>query len=127
MEKLSVKKLLVLFTLIAIVCMFVTTVKASGPINLLHPPTTTNTQGGTTTNTQGGTTTNTQTPITTTNTQRPGSLTTNTLTTNTTPTTNEGSNLPKTGDASDYIIFLIIAVSVVVAIYAFRKYKYFNI
>lgn len=124
MEKLSVKKLLVLFTLIAIVCMFVTTVKASGPINLLHP----------TTNTQGGTTTNTQTPppITTTNTQRPGSITTNTLntntlTTNTTPTTSEDSNLPKTGDASDYIIFLIITVCVVVAIYAFRKYKYFNI
>lgn len=119
MKKLSVKKLLVLFTLIAIVCMFVTTVKASGPINLLHP---------TTTNTQGGTTTNTQTPpLTTTNTQTPGSLTTNTLTTNTTPSTSEGSNLPKTGDASDYIIFLFITVCVVVAIYAFRKYKNFNI
>ncbi len=116
MRKLSVKKLLVLFTLISIVCMCVTTVKATGPINLLHPTTpTTNTQ---TTNTQTTPTTNTQT----TNTIR-----TNTVTTNTIAGGNQNSNLPQTGDASDYIIFLFIAVCAVVAIYAFRKYKNYNI
>lgn len=116
MRKLSVKKLLVLFTLIAIVCMFVTTVEATSPINLLHPTTpTTNTQ-----------TTNTQTPPTT-NTQTTNTLRTNTLTTNTVTSGNQNSNLPKTGDASDYIIFLFIAVCAVVAIYAFKKYKNYNI
>lgn len=111
MKKISVKKLLVLFTLIAIMCMFATSVKATGPINLLHPTTpTTNTQ-----------TTNTQTTPTTNN------IKTNTVTTNTIMGGNQNSNLPQTGDASDYVIFLFIAVCAVVAIYAFRKYKNYNI
>ena len=37
------------------------------------------------------------------------------------------SNLPQTGDASDYAIFMLIIVSVVVAIYAYRKVKEYNI
>lgn len=123
MKKLSVKKLLVLFTLIAMVCMALTTVKASSPINLLHPTTTTNTQTPTTANTQTPpTTTNTQTPATTNTITR-----TNTVTTNTVANGNQNSNLPQTGDASDYVIFLFIAVCAVVAIYAFRKYKNYNI
>ena len=114
MKKISVKKLLVLFTLVTIVCMFATSVKATGPINLLHPTQpTTNTQ---TTNTQ-----NTPTTPTT------NTIKTNTVTTNTTPGGNQNSNLPQTGDASDYVIFLFIAVCTVVAIYAFKKYKNYNI
>ncbi len=114
MKKISVKKLLVLFTLIAIMCMFVTTVNATGPINLLHQTTPT-------TNTQTTPTTNTQTTPTTNTTK------TNTVTANTMGGGNQNSNLPQTGDASDYIIFLFIAVCAVVAIYAFRKYKNYNI
>ena len=119
MKKISVKKLLVLFTLVTIVCMFATSVKATGPINLLHPTQpTTNTQ---TTNTQNTPTTNTQTTPTT------NTIKTNTVTTNTTPGGNQNSNLPQTGDASDYVIFLFIAVCTVVAIYEFKKYKNYNI
>lgn len=118
MKKLSVKKLLVLFTLIAMVCMFATTVKASSPINLI-PPAKENTQTPVTTNTQ-------TTPPTTTNTTT-NTTKINTVTANVTTNTNQNTNLPQTGDASDYIIFLFIAVCVVVAIYAFRKYKNYNI
>lgn len=109
MKKLSVKKLLVLFTLFVVVVMFATRVEATGVINPLNLQ-----NGGTTTNTV---TTNT----TTTNT------TTNTVTTNTVGSTYQGTNLPQTGDASDYAIFLFITVCVIVAVYAYRRYKTYNI
>ncbi len=41
--------------------------------------------------------------------------------------TNQNSNLPQTGDASDYAIFMLIIVSIVVAVYAYRKVKEYNI
>ena len=53
--------------------------------------------------------TTTETPAPTTNTQT------------TTPTT-----LPQTGDASDYAIFLLVAVCVVVSIYAYKKVRDYN-
>lgn len=111
MKKSSVKRLLVLFTLITIVGIAITTnVNASGasPLNIIMP----------------GTTNQTTTNSTTTNT------TTNTATTNTVANiigTNQNSNLPQTGDASDYAIFLFIAVCAVVAIFAYKKYKNYNI
>ncbi len=120
MKKLSVKTLLVVLTLIVIAMIMATGVQAtSSPLNLDLP-------GLTTTNT-------TQNPPTTTNT------TTNTTTTNTTTNTTarvntvtnlvggNNQNLPQTGDASDYAIFLFIAVCVVVAIYAYKKYRNYNI
>lgn len=56
--------------------------------------------------------------------------TTNTVTpvTNTTGSTYQNTtSLPQTGDASDYAIFLLIAVAVVVAIYAYKKVREYNI
>lgn len=46
-----------------------------------------------------------------------------------TPATNAVQNtnaLPQTGDASDYAIFLLIAVCVVVSIYAYKKVREYN-
>lgn len=49
-------------------------------------------------------------------------------TTNTTGSTYQNTeSLPQTGDASDYAIFLLIVVAIVVAIYAYRKVKEYNI
>ena len=45
-----------------------------------------------------------------------------------TPVTNTNQNtLPQTGDASDYAIFMLIVVAIVVAIYAYRKVKEYNV
>ena len=52
--------------------------------------------------------------------------TTNT-TTNTTGSTYENTTLPQTGDASDYAIFMLIVVAVIVAVYAYRKVGQYNI
>ena len=110
MRKLSVKKLLVLFILIAVVALFTTSVQATGAINPLNLQTPSST-----------TTTNTVKP---TNTVTP----TNTVATaNTAGSTYQNTNLPQTGDASDYAIFTIIALSIVVAIYGYRKYVHYNI
>lgn len=115
MRKSSVKKLLVTLTLIAIMTIMVTSVNAtSNPLIVQQPGTTT---ANTTTNT---TTTNRTTTNTTTNTVR-ANTTTNTV------SNYQNTNLPQTGDASDYIIFLFIAVCIVVAVYAYRKYKNYNI
>lgn len=47
-------------------------------------------------------------------------------TTETTPTNTQPSTLPQTGDASDYAIFLLVAVCVVVSIYAYKKVRDYN-
>lgn len=47
----------------------------------------------------------------------------NTATTNTTTTETK---LPQTGDASDYAIFLLVAVSIIVSIYAYKKVRDYN-
>ena len=44
-----------------------------------------------------------------------------------TPVTNTNQNtLPQTGDASDYAIFLLIGVCVVVSVYAYKKVREYN-
>lgn len=45
-----------------------------------------------------------------------------------TPITNNTvqNTLPQTGDASDYAVFLLIAVCVVVSIYAYKKVRDYN-
>ena len=55
-------------------------------------------------------------------------------TNNIAPTTNtEGSNyqntttLPQTGDASDYAIFMLIVVAGIVAVFAYKKVREYNI
>ncbi len=35
-------------------------------------------------------------------------------------------NLPQTGDASDYAIFMLIVVAIVVAVYAYKKVRDYN-
>lgn len=111
MKRTSIKNLLIVLAIVAALLVVSKSVYATGGIvNPLQVNTVS-------TNT---TTTNT----TTTNTTRVNTVTTNT-TANT--ATNTNGNLPKTGDASDYIIFAFIAVTAVVAIYAYRKVKNYNI
>jgi len=77
------------------------------------------------------TTTNVTDDSTNTTNTTPTVIPTTNITTQTTNTT--GSNyqnttaLPQTGDASDYAVFLLIVVAVIVAIYAYRKVKEYNI
>lgn len=118
MKRTSIKKILVMLILITIVAVLATNVKATSNPIIVQPG------GSTTTNTTANTTANTTTNTTTTNT------TTNTVRANVTTNTvsnYQNTNLPQTGDASDYVIFLFIAVCVVVAIFAYRKYKNYNI
>ncbi len=115
MKKLSVKKLLIVIALIAMVAVIGTKVQATGgAVNPLL-------------NIQGSGTANTTTNTTTTNTATTNTTTTNTVKTNTAGSNYQNTNLPQTGDASDYAIFLFIAVCIVVAIYAYRKYRNYNI
>ena len=66
-------------------------------------------------------------PTTTTDpTPAPTTTETPTTTTTPTPTTTTETNLPQTGDASDYLIFAIVAVCIVVAIVAYKKVREYN-
>ena len=57
--------------------------------------------------------------------------TTNTVkvtpTTNTSVSTYTNTTLPQTGDASDYAIFALIGVSVVIAVFAYNTARNYNI
>ena len=116
MRKSSVKKLIVAVALIVMLLAVVTSVKATEVKNPLQIITTNTTSNETTT-------TNTTTNTTTTNTVANvvPSTTTNQV------SNYQNTNLPQTGDASDYVIFLFIAVAAVVAIYAYRKVRNYNI
>ncbi len=116
MKKMSVKKVLV--TIMVLVALFMVSSKvlatgtSDGPIgiNIQANPTTTNTETNTTTN----------------------EVTQPTINTAATPTNTQGSTyqntaLPQTGDASDYAIFMLIVVAIVVAIYAYKKVREYNI
>lgn len=111
MKKTSIKNLLIALTIVVTLLVVSNSVYAAGEI--LNPFQVNQTTGSTTTNTV------------TTNTVTTNTATVNTVTANTTSNTN--SNLPQTGDASDYIIFTFIAIISVVAIYAYRKVKNYNI
>lgn len=113
MKKTSIKKILVIITLIIAVSLLTTTVKATGnPLNIQGLVPGTN-QGS------SGTVNVTQNPST--------QETANKAPVNTQGSTYQNSNLPQTGDASDYVIFLFIAVCAVVAVFAYRKYRNYNI
>lgn len=115
MKKLSVKMLLILFVLVAVLFVATNTVKAtSGAVNPLQV--------------QSGTGTTTSGTLTTTPTPTPSTTTTPTPTTNTqTSAYQNNTNLPKTGDAEDFAIMLFIGVCAVVSVFAYRKYKNFNV
>ena len=118
MKKMNVKKeILVIMMMIIAILVISSKVFATGtpgsPIQIPTINTTTNPEP-TDTNTE----TNTVAP--TTNTVTP--------TTNTTGSTYENTaSLPQTGDASDYAIFLLIAVAIIVAIYAYKKVRDYNV
>ena len=59
-------------------------------------------------------------------TPNPVTPTTNTIA-NTTVSTYENTTLPQTGDASDYAIFMLIVVAIIVAVYAYIKVGQYNI
>lgn len=111
MKRKSIKIILVIVALVIAVSLLTTTVKATGnPLNIQLPG---SNQNG------SGTVNVTQNPST--------QQTTNTTPVNTQGSTYQNTNLPQTGDASDYVIFLFIAVCVVVAVFAYRKYRNYNI
>ncbi len=72
-------------------------------------------------------TTNTETPVN--NEQQTTQPTINQAapTTNTQVSTYQNTDLPQTGDASDYAIFLLIIVAIIVAGYAYKKVREYNI
>lgn len=117
MRKSNVKKIILIVTLALITILLVSKVYATGtsanPVQIptITPSTDTNTINTVNTNTINTNTVNTVAPATT----------------NTTASTYTNTNLPQTGDASDYAIFLLIVVSVVVAIFAYKKVRDYNI
>lgn len=114
MKKISVKKeilvvMMLLVMMFALSSQVLATGTSGGPIgiNITASPTTPDTN--TTTNTAN----KAETVTPTTNTQQ--------------STYQNTSSLPQTGDASDYAIFMLIAVAIVVAIYAYKKVREYNI
>lgn len=119
MKKLSVKKEILLVIMI-IVMIFIISTKVLATNSPIQIPVTG--ENNITTNTEDtNVTTNTiNTNVITPNTQQ------NTIT-NTTGSTYENTTLPQTGDASDYAIFMLIVVSGIVAVYAYKKVREYNI
>ena len=122
MKKMSVKReILVIMMIIVAVLLISSKVLATGtsggPIQIPTVDATTNpTPDPNSTNT-------TQTNVIQTNTITPIAPTTNTTGSNYQNTT----SLPQTGDASDYAIFLLIMVAILIAVYAYQKVKQYNI
>lgn len=118
MKKMNLKKEILVIIMVVLVFLTISTkVLATGTAGPIIINTIATTDSNSTTNT----TTNTISQIpTTTNTITP-------VTTNTTTSNYQNTTLPQTGDASDYAIFLLIVVAIVVAIYAYRKVKEYNI
>lgn len=110
MKKVNVRKSIIVIALVAIVLLVASNVYATGTVSPINIITTTPQTNEATTNQA----TNAIAPTTNTTTNTAGSTYTNT-------------NLPQTGDASDYAIFLLIVVSVVIAVYAYKKVRDYNI
>lgn len=120
MKKVSVKKeiltiALILVAILAIGSKVLATGTSDSPVQI--PVINTSTNSVDTSTQVNETTTNVVTP--TTNVIAP--------TTNTTGSNYENTKLPQTGDASDYAIFMLILVAAVVAVYAYKKVKEYNI
>lgn len=117
MRKSNVKKIILIMALVIIAVLLVSKVYATGTVvNPVQVPISTNTTNSPSADTNTANTTNTNTTTIAPTTQ-----------TNTTSSTYTNTNLPQTGDASDYAIFLLIVVSVVVAIFAYKKVRDYNI
>ncbi len=121
MKKMSVKKEMLIIMMIVLSFVVISSkVLATGTSdNPIQIPTINTTTEPTTQNDTTNITTN---------------ITTNETTNEVTPTVNQtGSTyqnttaLPQTGDASDYAIFMLIVVALVVAVYAYKKIREYNI
>lgn len=122
MKKLSVKKEIILgIMIIAMVFAISTSVFASSnpvtPPNVSLPP-----MDGDGNNTQDSNSVNDEIPIANQNTVQP-----TTQNTQNTISTYQNTTLPQTGDASDYAIFMVIVVAIIVAVYAYKKVRDYNI
>ena len=119
MKKLNVKKeILIVLMMVVFLVAISSSVMATGTIT---SPIRIESLGTETTSVD---TTNTATIQPVTNT------TTNTVVntvTNTTVSTYQNTTLPQTGDASDYAIFAVIALTVVIAVVAYKKVRDYNI
>lgn len=113
MKKVNVRKSIVVIALVAMFLLIASSVYATGTVSPINIITTTPQTNEVTTNQTTNATTNVVVP------------TTNT-TTNTAVSTYTNTNLPQTGDASDYAIFLLIVVSVAIAIFAYKKVRDYN-
>lgn len=110
MKKLNVKRSIVIVTLIAVVLLIASNVYATGTVSPINIISTTPQTNEVTTNQTTNEATNVVAP-----------------TTNAEVSTYTNTNLPQTGDASDYAVFLLIAVSIVIAVYAYKKVRDYNI
>lgn len=122
MKKMSVKKEALVMIMIVIAMLTICTrVFATGTTdNPIQIPTINTTTDPSTQQPEPTTNAETNTVAPTTNIVTP--------TTNTTGSTYQNTtSLPQTGDASDYAIFLLIAVSIVIAVYAYKKVREYNI
>lgn len=118
MKKLNGKKSIIIVTLLAVL-LITSNVYATGTVSPINIISTTPTTNEVTTNQTTNETTTTNTVTTPAPTQQP--------TTNTQGSTYTNTNLPQTGDASDYAVFLLIAVSIIIAIVAYKKVRDYNI
>lgn len=114
MKRMSVKKeiLTIILIIVAVIAIGSKVLATNSPIQI--PIVNTNTTDTTTTNVTTNTTTNATTNVVT-------------PTTNTTGSNYQNTTLPQTGDASDYAIFLLIVVAAIVAVYAYKKVRDYNI
>lgn len=121
MKKVSVKKeilviMMIVVALLAICSKVFATGTQTSPVQIPTINTGTNPSTDSTTNTEPTTPT------------QPVANTVQPTTTNTTGSTYQNNtSLPQTGDASDYAIFLLIVVAIIIAVYAYRKVKEYNI
>lgn len=112
MKKVSVKKEILVIVMIVVSILTISTkvlATSDNPVQVQIPTIDTNTEDTNTTNVVD--------PI----------ANVVTPTTNTTTSTYQNTTLPQTGDASDYAIFMLIVVAIIVAIYAYRKVRNYNI
>lgn len=121
MKKELTKKIIMIMMIVMLLVLATSQVFATGsPIQIPGL----GTDANATTNTITNTAANTQTPVI--NTQTP-TITTNTVTNTAGSTYTNNTNLPQTGDASDYAIFALIIVFGVFAVYTFKKVRDYNI
>ncbi len=123
MKNVKSSKIVLIVLLMLVLMLAATNVFAtgnSGDVIQINITTNPSTNTATPTNTPAAnTTTNTQTNIAAPITNTAGSTYTN--------NTGNTNTLPQTGDASDYAIFLLIAISIVIAVYAYKKVRDYNI